>query len=141
MASPPREEPDHCHQDELRSIPLFEGLTEEQLADVAGRFTDVEVDVGTVLARRGDFAYHFFLVRSGLAVVAVDEKLLTTLGPGNTFGEIGILRRGKRTANVVAVTEMRLATMTIWDFNELSHSVPELVERARVVAEERLARG
>ena len=31
--------------------------------------------------------------------------------------------------------------MTIWDFNELSHSVPELVERARVVAEERLARG
>jgi CRP-like cAMP-binding protein len=127
--------------DELRSIPLFEGLSEEQLAEVAGRFTDVEVDVGTVLARRGDFAYHFFLVRSGLAVVAVEEQLLTTLGPGTTFGEIGILRRGKRTANVVAVTEMRLATMTIWDFNEISHSVPEMVARAREVAEERLARG
>ena len=109
--------------------------------DVAGRFTDVEVDVGTVLARRGDFAYHFFVVRSGLAAVAVDDRLLTTLGAGDSFGEIGVLRRGKRTANVVALTEMRLATMTIWDFNEVSHSVPELVERARAVAEERLARG
>jgi len=127
--------------DELRSIPLFDSLTDEQLADVARRFTDVEVDLGTVLARRGDFAYHFFLVRAGIAAVAVDERLLTTLGPGDTFGEIGILRRGKRTANVVALTEMRLATMTIWDFNEVSHSVPQLVDRARAVAEERLERG
>jgi len=127
--------------EDLRSMALFDGLGEKQLEDVAGRFTDVEVDVGTVLARRGDFAYHFFVVRSGLAAVAVDDRLLTTLGAGDSFGEIGVLRRGKRTANVVALTEMRLATMTIWNFNEVSHSVPELVERARAVAEERLARG
>jgi CRP-like cAMP-binding protein len=127
--------------DDLRSIPLFDGLSDDQLTEVASRFTEVEVDVGTVLARRGDFGYHFFLVRSGMAVVAVDETLLTTLGPGDSFGEIGVLRRGKRTANVVAVTEMRLATMTIWDFNEVTHAVPELVERSRAVAEERLARG
>jgi CRP-like cAMP-binding protein len=127
--------------DDLRSIPLFESLTGEQLADVTKRFVDVEVDLGTVLARRGDFAYHFFVVRSGLAAVAVDERLLTTLGPGDCFGEIGLLRRGKRTANVVALTEMRLATMTVWDFNEVSHALPDLVERARSIAEERLARG
>ena len=127
--------------DDLRSIPLFEGLSDLQIDDVVGRLTDVEVDVGTVLARRGDFAYHFFVVRSGLAAVAVDDRLLTTLGPDDPFGEIGVLRRGKRTANVVALTEMRLATMTIWDFNEVSHSVPELAEQARVIAEERLARG
>ena len=127
--------------DDLRSIPLFEGITDDQLAAVASRFTEVEVDTGTVLARRGDFGYHFFLVKSGLAVVAVDEKVLTTLGPGDSFGEIGVLRQGKRTANVVAVTEMRLATMTIWDFNEITQEVPEIVERARAVAEERLARG
>ncbi len=127
--------------DDLRSIPLFEGITDDQLAAVASRFTEVEVDTGTVLARRGDFGYHFFLVRSGLAVVAVDERVLTTLGPGDSFGEIGVLRRGKRTANVVAVTEMRLASMTIWDFNEITREVPEIVERARKVAEERLARG
>lgn len=71
---------------ELRAIPLFEGVSDDQLADVAKRFTEVEVDVGTVLARRGDFGYHFFLVKSGMAVVAVDEQLLTTLGPGDSFG-------------------------------------------------------
>ena len=126
---------------DLRDIPLFDGLGEDQLADLSRRFTEVEVDVGTVLARRGDFGYHFFVVKSGLAVVALEDKVLTTLGPGDSFGEIGVLRRGKRTANVVAVSEMRLATMTIWDFSEITHTVPDLVERARKVAEERLARG
>ncbi len=94
-----------------------------------------------MLARRGDFAYYFFVVRSGLAAVAVDDRLLTTLGANDSFGEIGVLRRGKRTANVVALTGMRLATMTIWDFNEVSHAVPELAEQVRAIAEERLARG
>ena len=78
--------------DDLRSIPLFESLTGEQLADVTKRFVDVEVDLGTVLARRGDFAYHFFVVRSGLAAVAVDERT----GDGNPLLAVAGKRRKGR---------------------------------------------
>jgi CRP-like cAMP-binding protein len=127
--------------DDLRSNPLFEGFADQQLDDIAGRFIPMEVDIGTVLARRGDFAYHFFLVCSGLVVVVIDEQVMATLGPGDVFGEIGVLRRGRRTADVVALTPLRLATMTIWEFNEAGAQIPEFLDRARTTAEDRLARG
>lgn len=124
--------------DELRSIPLFKNLTDEQRGRVAERLKEVDVDLGSVIARQGDFAYHLFVVRSGTAVVTIDDELVRTLGPGNTFGEIGVLDRGRRTANVVAVTPMRLLTMMIWDFNELAADLPEFVAHAKSIAQNRL---
>src|SRR5262245_41743440 len=102
--------------DELRSIPIFKNLTDQQRELVAARLGEVEVDLGAVIARKGDFAYHWFIVREGTAAVTIDGELVTSLGPGSTFGEIGVLEHGRRTANVVAATPMRLLTMTTWDF-------------------------
>lgn len=124
--------------DDLRSIPLFTNLTDDQRERAAERLKQVDVDLGTVLARQGDFAYHLFVVREGTAVVTIDGELVRTLGPGSTFGEIGILDRGRRTANVVAVTPLRLLTMTIWDFNELTADMPEFAAHAKTLAQQRL---
>jgi CRP-like cAMP-binding protein len=126
--------------DELRSIPVFKNLTDSQRKRVAERLQEVEVDLGTVLARQGDFAYHLFVVREGTAVVTIDGELVTSLGPGSTFGEIGILDRGRRTANVVAATPMRLLTMTVGDFDELAADLPEFAAHAKTMAMYRLER-
>jgi CRP-like cAMP-binding protein len=126
--------------DELRSIPAFKNLTDTQRERVAGRRTEVDVDLGTVIARKGDFAYHMFVVRAGTAAVTIDGELVTSLGPGSTFGEIGILERGRRTANVVAATPMRLLTMTIEDFEELAAALPEFAAHAKTMAQYRLER-
>ena len=126
--------------DELRDIPLFSTLTDDQRARVASRLAEKDVGLGEVLARQGDFAYHHFVVREGLAAVTIDDALITALEPGSSFGEIGILERGRRTANVVAITPMRLLTLTVWDFNALAAEIPELAGRARSLAEGRLQR-
>jgi len=126
--------------DQLRSTPLFEKLTDSQRERIAERLTEDDVDLGAVLARQGDFAYHLFVVVEGMAAVTVDEELVTMLRPGNTFGEIGIVERGRRTANVVALSPMRLLTMTIWDFNALTEEFPEFGARATALAQGRLAR-
>jgi CRP-like cAMP-binding protein len=126
--------------DELRSIPLFKNLTDSQRERAAERLQEVDVDLGAVIARRGDFAYHLFVVREGTAAVTIDEELVTTLGPGSTFGEIGILEHGRRTANVVAATPMRLFTMTVGDFDELCKELPEFAGHAKAVAQYRLKR-
>lgn len=125
--------------DELRSIPVFTNLTDEQRERVASRLEEVDVELGTVLARQGDFAYHLFVVREGTAAVTIDGELVSSLGTGSTFGEIGILERGRRTANVVAASPMRLLTMTMWDFNELAEELPEFAAHAKTIAQERLA--
>jgi voltage-gated potassium channel len=124
--------------DELRSIPLFKNLTDEQRERVAERLQEVDVDLGAVIARQGDFAYHLFVVRTGTAAVTIDGELVRSLGPGSTFGEIGVLDRGRRTANVVAASPMRLLTMTMWDFNELAEDLPEFAAHAKTIAQYRL---
>ena len=126
--------------DELRSIPLFKNLNDAQRELAAERLQEVEVDLGTIIARQGDFAYHLFVVREGTAAVTIDDELVTSLGPGASFGEIGILDHSRRTANVVACTPMRLFTMTVGDFDELASDLPEFTGHARAVAQIRLER-
>jgi CRP/FNR family transcriptional regulator, cyclic AMP receptor protein len=124
--------------DQLRSSPLFADLTDSQLERAAGLMQEKDVVVGTVLARQGDFAYHLFVVLEGTAAVTVDDEPVTVLQPGDTFGEIGVLERGRRTASVVASGPMRLLTMTVWEFNKLAEELPELAARATALAKARL---
>ena len=126
--------------DELRSIPLFQNLNDRQRERAAERLQEIDVDLGTVIARQGDCAYHLFVVREGTAAVSIDGELVTSLGPGSSFGEIGIIEHGRRTANVVAATPMRLLTMTVEDFDELAAELPEFAGHARAVAQLRLKR-
>ena len=126
--------------DDLRTIPLFKNLTDAQRARAAERLTEVHVELGSVIARQGDFAYHLFVVVEGTAAVTIDGELVASLGPGASFGEIGILEHSRRTANVVACTPMRLFTMTVGDFDELASDLPEFAGHARAVAQIRLER-
>ena len=124
--------------DERRSLPVFKNHTDSHRERAAERLAEVDVDLGTVIARQGDCAYHLFVVREGTAAVTIDGELVTSLGPGSTFGEIGIVEHGRRTANVVAATPMRLLTMTVGDFDELATELPEFAAHARALAQYRL---
>jgi CRP-like cAMP-binding protein len=126
--------------DQLRSTPLFANLTDSQRERVDALMEEKSIALGTVIARQGDFAYHLFVVLEGTAAVTVDEDLVATLRPGDTFGEIGVLERGRRTANVVAASPMRVLTMTIWDFNKLTEEFPEVAALAKDLAQARLER-
>jgi CRP/FNR family transcriptional regulator, cyclic AMP receptor protein len=126
--------------DDLRETPLFATLSDDQLERVTGLMEEKHVAAGAVLAREGDFAYHLFVVAEGSAAVTVDDKPVTTLGHGDTFGEIGVLERGRRTATVVATSPMRLLTMQIWHFNRLAEELPEVAAIAKELAQSRLER-
>jgi CRP-like cAMP-binding protein len=126
--------------DELRSRPVFSNLTDGQRERAAARLQEVDVELGAVIARQGDFAYHLFVVREGTAAVTIGDELVTSLGPGSTFGEIGMIEHGRRTANVVAATPMRLLTMSVGDFEELADDLPEFAAHARAMAQYRLER-
>ena len=121
----------------LRSIPLFQGVDDQELSQIAPFAEEEQVEEGTYLVREGDFSYEFMAIEEGEAEVLRDGEHVADLGPGDFFGEIGLLEKDRRTATVVAKTDMRLITLTGWDMKRMEKSMPEAVEKVRQVLEER----
>jgi len=110
----------------LNEIPLFADLTDGERAAVATSLRDITVEPGAALAVQGENAYHWFVIESGSAEVRRDGAVVRTLGPGDVFGEIGLLATGTRTASVVATSSMQLAAMFMREFKQLDARTPGL---------------
>jgi CRP-like cAMP-binding protein len=125
----------------LKSIPLFQTVSDDELAQIAPFADEVQVDAGSRLVREGDFSYEFFAIEEGEAEVTREGDHVADLGPGDFFGEIGLLEKDLRTASVAAKTEMRLVTLDGWDMKRMEKSMPQAVERVREVLESRRPQG
>jgi CRP/FNR family transcriptional regulator, cyclic AMP receptor protein len=125
----------------LRSIPLFEEVGEEELEQIAPFATEVSVEEGRELVREGDFSYEFMAIEDGEAEVTRAGEHVADLGPGDFFGEMGLLERTLRNATVTAKTPMRLVTLTGWDLRRVERAAPEAIKRIRAVLEERRQAG
>ena len=121
----------------LAELPLFEGLDEESLRTVSKAAQEVSVQEGAELVREGDYSYNLTIIDEGQAEVVHDGEVVATLGPGDVFGEIGVLSKGMRNATVRATTQMRLITLTGWDLRRLRGRIPELEERVSRLAADR----
>jgi CRP/FNR family transcriptional regulator, cyclic AMP receptor protein len=123
-------DPDH-----LRTVPLFASMSEQDLRKIATFATEDSAPAGATLMREGDYSNDMLAIESGTAEVSQDGKSIGSLGPGDVFGEIGVLDRTQRTASVIARTPMRLIRLTNWDVKRLPREtrdrLAELVEERR----------
>ena len=123
---------------QLAAFPLFAELEEEQRAEVASHLRALDVEAGTTLARQGSHAYELFLVHEGEAEVRRDDAVIAMLGPGDVFGEIGVLMTGTRTASVTATTPMRISAMFVKDYRAIHDAIPALAASLRETMRERI---
>jgi CRP/FNR family transcriptional regulator, cyclic AMP receptor protein len=122
---------------QLKSLPLFADVPDEELAQIAGFAQEVTVDQGRELVREGDFSYEFMAIEEGEAEVTRDGQHVNDLGPGDFFGEMGLLEKTLRNATVTAKTPMKLVTLTGWDLKRMERHIPDAIERVRKTLEER----
>jgi CRP/FNR family transcriptional regulator, cyclic AMP receptor protein len=123
----------------LKSIPLFDGVSRRDLKRLGGWTDEVDIPEGKHLATQGEFAYEFFVIEDGTADVLRDDKRIATLGPGDFFGEIGLIQTVRRTATVVATSPMRLIVMARREFNAMEGDMPHVAQEIRGKLEERMA--
>ena len=89
----------------LRGNPIFAPLPESTLEQLADSLEPVRVPAGQEVVRQGEGGDRFYLVEEGTLDVAVDGGRVQELGPGESFGEIALLRDVPRTATVTARTD------------------------------------
>ena len=121
----------------LKSISIFEDIADEDLAQIATFAQEVSVEAGRQLVREGDFSYEFMAIEEGEAEVTREGRHLADLGPGDFFGEMGLLEKTLRNATVTSKTPMLLVTLTGWDLKRMERSVPKAIERVRQTIESR----
>jgi len=96
----------------LHGIPMLQPLPLPAIEQLARGLEPVNVSAGQAAFRQGDPADRFYVIEKGMADVIGDGHLVTTLGPGEGFGEIALLRRVRRTATVRAATDLELQALT-----------------------------
>ncbi|MDQ3345459.1 MAG: cyclic nucleotide-binding domain-containing protein, partial [Chloroflexota bacterium] len=119
----------------LLEHPIFGGLPAARLEVAARQLVGIPVDAGSVVVRQGDLADRFYLIGEGSVTVTQApvaggaEVHLRDLGPGDVFGEIGLLRRSPRTATVTATSPGLLLALDADAFRDLVGSGPGLSTR------------
>jgi CRP/FNR family transcriptional regulator, cyclic AMP receptor protein len=123
----------------LKAIPLFESFSEDDLRKIAPFAEENSVGAGETLVREGDYSYDLMVIEEGKAEVRQGDEKLAELGPGDFFGEMGVLARERRNADVVADTPMRLISFKTYDVKRMERNLPEAVEKLREAVAQRRA--
>ena len=113
--------------EELKRVPLFSGLSQRQLRQLAKDFKDHRASAGALLAQQGQMSgVAFFVIAEGEAAVIVDGTRVATLGPGAHFGELAMITERARSATVEALTPMRCHTIQFWHFRAFAKKNPDV---------------
>ena len=122
----------------LRSVDLFASLPAPEFEGLAARLTEVTAAPGTAIVTEGEIGHHFYVIEDGEAEVSRDGRLVATLGRGDYFGEIALLRHVPRTATVMAKMPTTLLSLEREAFLEEVTGHPVVRKTVDVTVQERL---
>ena len=103
----------------IAQVPFFEGLSERDVAHIAGMFKERQFAAGETITMEGAGAAAFFVIDSGEAEVTLHGKPLATLGRGDYFGETALIDEGARSATITAKSDVVCHGLTYWEFRPL----------------------
>jgi hypothetical protein len=122
----------------LRGIPMFAPLGPAEIDRLACALVPVHTHPDGVIVRQGDAGEHFYIVTSGRVAVSVDGQLVRHEGPGESFGEIALLRSVPRTATVQAVGATEMVVLDRRTFLEAVTGQPASAAAADALVSQRL---
>jgi hypothetical protein len=123
---------------ELLGFRVLAGLSDTEATTLHGLLDEVAVRRGARAIVRGGRSDAIYLIDRGLAEVRVAGRT-AGLGPGDVFGEIGLLTGRPRSADVVARTTLRLLRLGRDTFRHYLAALPDVAGELRRLALSRAA--
>jgi divalent anion:Na+ symporter, DASS family len=106
----------------IKEIPIFSGLTPEDIDKVLGKMEECSLSAGSIIFSQGDRGDAFYFIESGAVQVLVKgatgrSEAVALLGPQNWFGEMAMVAGELRSATIITVKETVLWKLSrdAWD--------------------------
>lgn|GEM_PF-3546637 len=108
----------------LRNIPILGHIPDESLTNLISKMKLLQFGPNENIITQGDQGREFFILADGQAKVLMeginrDHSVLDVLLPGDSFGEIALLTRGKRTASVRTTEPSKVLAISVDAFDKL----------------------
>jgi CRP-like cAMP-binding protein len=113
----------------LTAIPLFSHLSDQEARRLSAFATETSVADGQILMKQGDYSTELIAIEEGSADVLRDGKKIASLKQGDLIGEMGLLSREPRNADVIATSPMRVIKLTHWEIRRMSQDTIERIEK------------
>jgi voltage-gated potassium channel len=124
----------------VASVPLFASLDASSIAEIMRFLRAQEAPAGALIVRRGEAAQSMYFIASGEVEVELRDAPVT-LGAGQFFGEMAVLRKSRRTANVRARQPTKLLALDASDLHSLIQRNPEIGRQIEDIAQSRVEFG
>ncbi len=112
--------------DLLRRVPLFASSSKKELSEIALIADEIDLPKGKVLIREGDQGKEFFVLVDGTVDVIRGGRKLTSMGPGDFFGEIALVAKKPRNATIKATSPVRALVINERSFRALLERSPKV---------------
>ncbi len=134
----------------MKTVPLFQGLTEEQINEIAAKMTEERYQRGDVLLFQGKSSDRVFFIKSGIVGItriapqSREEKVLAYIRQGDILGEYNAIAgpSGVASATAYAMSTVFVLSLKRADFIDMLNAYPRVaIELARLLATRLLAVG
>lgn len=103
----------------LKSIPFFNGLSDEDIKQIAENTKMDYFPAEHVIFKEGDSGEIMYIIKRGQVQVLRDNAILAVLKDGAFFGEMALVSEESRNATIKTVTDLEVLTLNKKDFIRL----------------------
>lgn len=120
------------YEDELARVPLFTGMTTQELRRIAATVRKQSYPAGVPLVWQGTPGAGFFILTDGKVRVVQqredgDIHELALLGTGDTLGEMALLDEQPRSATALTLEPTTALVVPVWDFRAVLRENPDII--------------
>lgn len=128
------------YADRFKELSYFDGLSDEQVQKIVDNATHVTLPSDWAVFGENTPADKAYLLLDGEVSVRRGGEEIARLGPGDTIGEVALVRHSLRTATVISTTPLELLHFTAESVELLSAEIPQFRRALEATAEERISR-
>jgi CRP/FNR family transcriptional regulator, cyclic AMP receptor protein len=127
------------YADRFKALSHFDGLSDDQVQKIVDHSTHVTLPADWAVFGENTPADKAYLLLDGTVSVRRHGQEVATLGPGDTIGEVALVRHSLRTATVISTTPLELLHFTAEAVAQLSSEIPQFRAALEATANERIS--